>query len=459
MKVGDLGMFDYSNLTGEVITKESFSYKEEKQSWNRAIERSPLVIIKCQDKNDVKNAIAWARMNGLEIRIRSGGHHYEGFSTGDDVAIIDVSKMNNIIVNEEKGIVTIQGGVRNRELYETLGNLGYPFPGGGCPTVGVCGLTLGGGWGYSSRLLGLAADNLLEVELVDYKGEIIISNDVNNKELFWALRGAGNGNFGVVTSMTFKLPEKIKMATLIDIDYMKLETHEIIRAFEVWTNIYKDLDRRINLKLGIYNSEIKGKGVKISGLFYGNKNEANAILEPFMNIFKIGVFNLDYMTILEANRIIQDSHPPYEKYKSTGRFVYKEFNRNEMENILNLVRDRAEGATYTAVSLYGLGGAVSDKDKNESAFYYRDARFILGFQSVWEDSKYANKNREWLAEKLMVIKSLTVGAYINFPFAELEDYEKEYYGENIEKLKEVKIEYDPYNVFSFPQGIKTGVER
>ena len=448
--------FDYSGLTGEVATKEDFSYEEDRKAWNRAIEKYPLVIVYCHTKNDVSNAIAWARLNSLEIRIRAGRHHYEGYSTGNDVVVIDVSKMNSINVDEEKNIVKIQGGVTNRDIYEALGEMGYPFPGGGCPTVGVPGLVLGGGWGYSIRLLGLASDSLVEVELVDYNGETIVANVETNEDLFWACRGAGGGNFGVIISMTFKLPEKIKMATLIHIEYIDAQPQEIIKVFETWTNIFKDLDRRINLKMGIYNSKVKGKGkgTSITGLLYGNKEKASVILEPFKNISKKVIFNLEYITVLEANRRIQDSHPPYENYKSSGRFVYRDYSRSDMEGIINLVNDRAEGSIYAAVSLYGLGGALMDKNKKDTAFYYRDAKFIMGFQSVWEDPKYALVNRDWVKEKFEYINLITTGAYSNFPSGELKDYEKDYYGENLYKLKEVKRKYDPYEVFKFPQGIK-----
>lgn len=97
-----------------------------------------------------------------------------------------------------------------------------------------------------------------------------------------------------------------------------------------------------------------------------------------------------------------------------------------------------------------------EKDKNHTAFYYRDAKFIMGFQSVWEEAEYAPMNIEWVKEKLKYINSITTGSYINFPCADIEDYEKEYYGENLEKLREVKLKYDPYEVFKFPQGIQIG---
>jgi FAD/FMN-containing dehydrogenases len=452
----DLIDFDYRGLTGDIITKEEFSYEEERKAWNRAIEKYPLAIVYCHTNDDIINAITWAKLHSVEIRIRSGRHHYEGYSTGNDVLVIDISKMNAVSVDEEIGIVKIQGGVRNRELYEVLGELGYPFPGGGCPTVGVSGLTLGGGWGYSNRLLGLASDNLLEIELIDYKGERIVATDKSNTDLFWALRGAGGGNFGVVTSMIFKLPEKIKMATLIDIDYIGADDHEILDIFEIWTHLYMNLDKRVNLKMGIYNSEIKGRGARITGIVYGSREEAEVILSDFKNISKKGVFDFNYISVLDVNRRIQDGHPPYEKYKSAGRFVYKDYSRSEMKKIIELVEERAKGAVYAAVSLYGLGGAIMEKDKNDTAFYYRDAKFIMGFQSVWEEAEYAPMNIEWVKEKLKYINSITTGSYINFPCADIEGYEKEYYGENLEKLREVKLKYDPYEVFKFPQGIRIG---
>lgn len=445
---------DLNKLTGQVVTRDDFSYEEDRKGWNRANEQYPLLIIFCYKDEDVINAIIWAKANSLPIRVRSGRHNYEGYSNGNDVVVIDISKMNNISLDEENNKVTIQCGVQNREINKLLGDKEYPFPGGGCPTVAIPGLVLGGGWGYSSRLLGLGCDSLVELEMINYNGEKIIANKSENEDLFWASKGGGGGNFGIVTSMTFELSKKISMATLINIDYQNIETEEAIKIVEAWQNMFKNLDRRINLKMGIYNSAEKGKGIRITGLFYGNEDEANIILAPLKNISNNIYFDIEYTTILEANRKIQDSHPDYEKYKSSGRFVYRDYSKEEIECIVKLINSRAEGSIYTAISFYGLGGAVSDRDKHSTAFYYRDAKFIMSIQSVWEEAKYAQINRKWIVEKFKYIKSMTIGSFINFPLAELENYEKEYYGENIEKLKTVKTKYDPYNVFSFPQGIK-----
>ncbi|WP_195264912.1 FAD-binding oxidoreductase [Clostridium sp. 1001275B_160808_H3] len=446
---------DYSGLTGKIITKESFEYEESRLAWNRAIEKYPLVIIYCHNDEDVINAILWARKNSIEIRVRSGAHSYEGYSTGNDVAVIDISKMDEINIDENNGFVKIGGGVRNREIYESLGSRNYAFPGGGCPTVGVAGLVLGGGWGYSSRFLGLACDSLLEVEMINYEGKKLILNEQSNSDLFWACKGSGGCNFGIITSMTIKLKEKIKMGTLININYPNITNEDNIKVIEVLQELYKNLDRRMNLKTAIYNSAERGRGVKLTGLFYGSSNEAREILKPLEDITTSIELKVEDMSILECNRWIQDSHPDYEKYKSTGRFVYRDYNNNEIKKLIEIIDNPTEGSYYTAISFYGAGGAIADVNKLDTAYYYRDAKFIMGIQSVWEKDEYADINKEWVKSNFRAIERLTEGSFVNFPLDELDNYEKEYYGENIKRLKEIKKQYDPYNVFNYPQVIKS----
>ena len=440
-------------LKGRIVKKEDGDYDECRLSWNRAIDAYPEAIIYCLNKEDVADNIKWCIENNIQFRIRNGAHNYEGYSTGDNIIVIDLSRMNKINLDEEGNTVTIEGGVRNREAYDFLCSKGYPFPGGGCPTVGIAGLTLGGGWGYSSRFLGLACDSLMEIEYIDYKGELITANSNTNEDLFWASKGCGGGNFGVVVSMTFKLPPKVENVTLIDLEYLNLETNKQVTVIKTYENMFKNLDNKANFKMAVYNSHKKGRGIKIIGLYYGSKKEAENILRPFINLNYDKALNLTYTSILEANRIIQDSHPDYEKYKSTGRFVYREYNEEELKDIINLLDYCADGCVYAAITFYGLGGAVSEKAKNDSAFYYRDAKFIMGFQSVFEDDKYKKGNIKWFLDNFKYIKNITQGSFINFPLGELENYHNEYYGGNYEKLNHIKCKYDPYNKFDFEQSI------
>ena len=440
---------DFNALSGVVVTKESPNYEECCLSWNRAIEKHPLVIVYCQENQDVIQAIKWAKQYGVPFRIRSGTHHYEGYSTGDQLLVIDVSCMNRIELNETT--VKVQGGVRNRELYEAVCGAGYPFPGGGCPTVGVAGYTLGGGWGYSSRLFGLGCDQLIEAEVITAEGQLIVANANQHEDLFWALRGSGGGNFGVVTSLTYRLPEKIEMATLINIDYEHVGFAKVVDVALRYQRFFKNLDRRLNLKMAMYNSETKGKGVKLTGLFYGSKEEAQDLLSLFQDATD---FDFYYMTVLQANREIQDSHPEFEMYRSGGRFIHRDYSADELLTMLDLIDERAQGSLYTAITFYGLGGAIADIEKDETAFYYRDASFILGFQSVWDDPKYRAINNEWVLERFNVLATYTRGSFINFPIVQPGDYEKNYYGDNLEALKAVKRKYDPEGIFNFEQAIK-----
>lgn len=445
---------NYVGLTGKIITRENRDYNDSIKAWNRAINKHPLVIVYCYNEEDVINAIKWSRENSKEIRVRSGSHSYEGYSTGDDVVVIDVSNINYIHLNEEKGYVKIGGGVRNKEAYEALGKIKYPFPGGGCPTVGVPGLILGGGWGYSARYLGLASDSLIEAEIIDYKGEKLIVNKDDNKDLYWAIMGSGGCNFGVITSMTLRLKKKEEMGSLIYINYPNANNDTIIKVIIELQKLFKDLDRKMNLKTAVYNSIEKGRGVKLTGLFYGNSIKAKEILKPLIDISENIEVNIEDESILECNRWIQDSHPDYEKYKSTGRFLNRDLSNEEIQKIIKIITNPSKGFSYTAVSFYGAGGAISDVDKSATAYYYRDAKFIVGIQSVWEEDIYAGVNKEWVKENFSIIKDITNGSFVNFPLDELDNFEKEYYGDNLSKLRKIKYKYDPLNVFDYPQAIR-----
>ena len=446
-------MIDMTEITGRVVTREDLEYEQSRKMWNRATDKYPLLLVYCKNKEDVSNAILWAKAHHIDIRIRSGGHHYEGYSIGNNVMVIDVSELNEIVVDEIEGHVIMGGGVQNREAYEALGEKGYAFPGGGCPTVGVAGFVLGGGWGYSCRLLGLGCDHLKEVVLIDGEGQEIIASKESHPELFWALRGSGGGQFGVVVSMTFHLAPKRDRATLIRLEYRDVTIEKQALMFEIWQKELPHLCPEVNFKLSFYNAKEKGRGILLTGFYYGDIDECRGILEPFNRIGIEPLSIIEPMTVLEVNRWIQDAHPEYEHYKSSGRFVSRDFNRGEINDLLLLIETLAEGAIYTAISCYGLGGAVAEKTQEETAFYYRNSKYILGFQSVWEDNTYSLANKEWFLKRFREIKPITEGSFVNFPLGELEDYEHAYYGEHMGRLKEIKAQYDPKNIFSFEQSI------
>ncbi|MCD7035350.1 FAD-dependent oxidoreductase [Metabacillus sp. GX 13764] len=441
-------------LTGEVVTPLNPVYNSARQEWNRAINKFPLVIVYCESKQDVINAVLWAQKHKVSIRIRSGGHHYEGYSTGNFVLVIDISRLNALKLDKSRNILQMEAGAKNTEVYDLIGSNGYVFPGGTCPTVGVSGFTLGGGWGYSSRLYGLGCDNLLELELVNYQGRLIKANRYHNSDLFWACRGAGGGNFGVVVSMTFQLPEPAAVrVTLVRFSYAVTTKEKQAKVMDIWQNWLPGLDKRLTLSVSFYNEEEEGLGIFGSGFFYGSAEEARQLLQPFAAV-KGFQADLQESSFLEAVKKVEAAYPPFEKFKSTGRFAGRSYSPVELNHIAQLVQNPADGSVYAAVTFYALGGEIASVGKREKAFYYRDARYIFGIQSVWTEDAFAEENRKWVRERFEYIKSITEGSYVNFPISNLKNYEREYFGANAERLNRVNGKYDPFFVFRFPQSLR-----
>ncbi len=443
----------FEGLTGAVITPHDPGYEEARQEWNRAIQRYPIAIVYCRKKTDVSNAICWARKRRVGIRIRSRGHHYEGYSTGNCILVIDISKLQRVEINAVQGTVTVEGGVNNSQLYEALGAKGYSFPGGTCPTVGVTGYTLGGGWGYSSRLMGLGCDSLLELEIIDYTGRCLRVNKSYNADMFWALRGAGGGNLGIVVSLTFKLPPKDEGVTLVQLYYPNASRDTMVDFMEIWQKWLEGLDPKLTMSASLYYSIEDNTAIYGRGIFFGSAEEAEPLLKPFTDIEGADL-SLEEMSFYEAMQKVQAAYPSYEKFKSTGRFVHKHYDRCELEEILAPIFEAPQGSVFAAITLYALGGRVAEVDKRETAFYFRSADYIMGIQSVWEKDIYAEENVEWVQKGFNYIKAITFGSYVNFPFSPLEDYERAYYGENAQRLRKINEKYDPFNVFNFPQAIK-----
>ncbi len=441
------------SIQGEIVTPGSKDYNIDRQIWNRAVQRYPSVIAYCDNAYDVSCAVSCAYEMNIPIRIRSGGHNYEGYSIGDQVFVIDVSRINDIQIDEIRGTVTVGAGVQNSQLYEAVSRRGYPFPSGTCPTVGISGICLGGGWGLSARRYGLVCDSLLEAEMVDYTGRILTANEDTNAELFWALRGAGGGNFGAVVSLTFRLPLKTGKVTYFELFYPNADQEMQIKFMDIFQRWIVSVSPDINVQAGVYNTEADGIYIFMRGICYGNPVRTKALLAPFYFTERLDE-TIRYASFHEIIRLVESSYPPSEKFKSTGRFVNRYYSRNELVKLTDIVNaPRPLGSVLTSLSVYGLGGKVKSILPDETAFYFREANYIILIQSVWDDDVYAQDNRRWVVDHFPEIYNVTEGSYINFPLLQLPNYVKNYFGGNARELYRVKEAYDPCNVFTFPQSI------
>ncbi|NLM51036.1 MAG: FAD-binding oxidoreductase [Clostridiaceae bacterium] len=443
---------NFVSLGGRVVTYLDPEYNSLRRGYNYSINQFPYIINYCESEEDIKRAILWARGSNIPIRIRGGGHNYEGYSNGNYAFVIDLSLMKNIEINEGENTVTIQGGVTNKDLYGFLAAYGYPFPGGTCPSVGVFGFALGGGWGLSSRKFGLGCDNVSEFRMINYKGEVITASANENQDLYWALRGGGGGNFGVVTSITFNLPPKIEEVTLIEIDYENVNPRQQEKLFLAWQNYVAKNNENLTLISRIYNSKEEGLSMLVRGFYYGEAEEARNLLKEFLETGN-PIYNIQKMPFIEAVNIIGSSYPQNEKFRSASGFVYRRLTLCEIMCLVNIVKKLPYYSEYIALSMYALGGKAGEVKPHDTAFYHRKAGYIIWLDTKFEKNMYTTNNQKWIDEKYRILRNYTAGAYVNFPYRNLSHYKEEYYGGNVASLLSVKGKYDPVNVFGFPQGI------
>ncbi|NRY59199.1 FAD-dependent oxidoreductase [Clostridium beijerinckii] len=433
-----------NGLTGRVITPSDKEYPTLRLEYNLSINKFPLAIVYCYTPTDVSNAIKWCRKHHVGLRIRTGKHNYEGYSTDNGVILIDTTPMDKIEVNTKNDTVKIQAGARLGNIYSITSEKGYAFNGGTCPTVGISGLVLGGGIGLSCRNFGLVSDNLIELQLVNAKGDLITANNHINRDLFWACRGAGGGNFGVVTSYTFRL-HKVNYITLIQLRWNNISREKFINLWQSWL---RTADKRISCFAGLSK-----KGIYLNGFFYGPKSEAEKILKEFLLL--PGLLDnslIEYVPFIDAVKAIGAFYGPPDRFKATGRFVYCHLNKTNIRNLIKYI-DCSPGDDCF-IRLYTLGGKIKDFSSDYSAYYYRDASYIIGITADWEEYEDGNVFKNWVSKVFKYVETITNGSYVNFPYAQLKYYGYEYYGENYGTLRIIKKIYDPENVFRFPQSIE-----
>jgi FAD/FMN-containing dehydrogenase len=193
-----------SKIDGQVITPDSPDYESARLIFNRAFDRHPALIVRCSGAPDIVRSLDFAQTHDLPVAVRGGGHDRAGFSVCDGGVVIDLSRMNRVEVDASKRMARAQAGALVRDLDEATQRFGLATTSGGCPTVGIAGLTLGGGTGLLMSKYGAPCDNLISAKLVIVSGRQVEASLNSNPDLFWAIRGGG-GNFGVATQLEYRL--------------------------------------------------------------------------------------------------------------------------------------------------------------------------------------------------------------------------------------------------------------
>lgn len=447
-------------LTGRVIAKHSSTYNKARllSNYYPSKNKFPNAIVYCQNTQDVQNALQYAHCHNIPIRVRSGGHNHEGFSTGNGVIIIDVSEMKQLQIDKPNKIITVQPGITGGELYEKLTDVGLTQVGGTCYGVGVSGLILTGGMGPLLRKQGMACDSLISLDVVNAKGDLIHATKTNeHKDLFWASCGGGGGNFGVVTSM------KLHVYSADPVTWFNIGwewDQPIDDVIIAWQDFFAKNDDRWFSHLDVWAKAFPTKKfhkypVKALGVFWGTPEEARRELEPLLKtghpVSQI-IERVEWKTAIksfeEATAVFVTSKP---EYKTTGSYAMKPLPIEAIHTITATLRNT--NSPLFNVLFFSLGGAVKKVSPTDTAYFYRNAEFFVLYSDQWlKESNATHQIAEVDALRHQLLP-YTTGDYIGNPDRNLSDYMTTYYGENVHRLRCIKRTYDPSNVFQFEQSI------
>lgn len=438
-----------AKLTGRVVTPDDAEYEQARINNNLSIPKYPSKIVFCQNTKDVLNALRWVRENNIPFRIRSGRHSYENYSLVNGGLVIDVSDMSKIEINYKEMTARIEAGANLGKVNNKLLKYGMAIPAGTEGSVCLVGLTLGGGIGMLSRPFGLTCDNLIEMEMVRASGhkgsELMKANKEHNSDLFWACCGGGGGNFGIVTSLTFKL-HAISNVSIFSVSWAWSDFENAFQAWQEWAP-YTDehLTSQIELKSKEANEIIA------QGVFIGPSTRLKELIRPLTTTGspKVWIKEVPYIKAVRFFDVPAGNLPALRK--RSGSFIEETLPAKAISKMKRFLANAPnENASIWHQS---LGGAVGRIAPNDSAYFYRNAIIAQEYITTWESMNEERPNIGWIEALRNTLSPFTDGDYVNFPDRFIKDWPITYYGGNLKRLREVKMKYDPFNLFHFPQSI------
>lgn len=446
-----------TKLTGRVIFRGDPGYESARKNWDPHTNRCPKVFVFAQRTQDVANAIKWARENHVPIRARSGRHALEtNLSQVNEGIVIDVSDMKKISLDEKNETAIVETGNTVGRIVKTLAQQGFMAPFGDSPSVGIGGITLGGGIGPLQRSIGLLSDNLIEVEMVDAKGRVIRADKNHNADLLWASRGGGGGNFGVYTRYKFKVHRAPARATVFRIIW---PWNQFEKVFRVWQKWAPSIDTRLGTHLEI-GPKIGGR-VTVEGLFLGSKTEAVRLLKPVVSVGTPTTKIIRSNPYPEAVNFLLPPDPVltqrFSNQFSSG-FAMRPFPEEAIKAMREFL-EKAKAGSPAGFFFLNWGGAVSRISPKATAFFWRKAKFYVEWNSSWIKQSEAAKNIALVRNTRRKLQPFIVGSYINVPDQGIKNSGPVYYGANYSSLRRVKAKYDPENVFRFPQSIPPAIRK
>jgi hypothetical protein len=445
-----------AKLTGRVVGPDDPGYPSARLGWDELFVRYPLVIVFAQETQDVVNALTWARQNDVALRVRSGRHSLEGWSNVDNGIVIDVSELKSVRIDRASRTATVGAGLTQLEAVTTLAKKDLAVTTGTEGTVGLSGATLGGGFGFLTRYLGMACDSLMAAEVVVASGarraKVIKTDLKNNSDLLWALRGAGNGNFGIVTSLTYKA------APLRSVAYLQATwpgLRDLHGVFDTWQRTAPIANNRLGTQMEIHKGEI----LLFAVLADGSKARVKELLAPILSIGKpdVSVQVGNWGDVYAGFQIPTKDEPA--NWKFFSQFTIEPFPRKAISLIGSFMRDAPSDDSNFFTQAFG-GAVKSSSPRGGTAFPHRHALFYSEPGAGWgtrgqpdSGDPVTPKAQAWIAEFSQALRPYVNGAYVNVPNIGMADWETAYWGSNFDRLRKIKAKYDPHNIFQYEQSI------
>jgi FAD/FMN-containing dehydrogenase len=445
-----------SSFGGDLIGPEDGRYEEARKVYNGMIDRRPGLIARCSNEADVVGAVDFARGEGVLVSIRGGGHNAGGLGVCDDGLVIDLSAMRAIEVDPDRKTVRVQGGATWGEVDAATHEHGLAVPSGIISTTGVGGLTLGGGLGHLSRKYGLAIDNLLAADMVLADGSKVTASADENPDLFWAIRGGG-GNFGAVTSFLFRgnpvhtvqagptfWPLEATAEALHFYDEFMASAPEDVNGFFAFLTVPPSPD---------FPEELHGR--KVCGVVWcctGTEAETEEALKPVREFGPTLLDGIAPTPFPGLQSAFDALYPAGDQWYWKADFI------DELPDeaiAAHVEYGAALPSGQSTMHLYPVDGAVHRVGKDDTAFNYRDSRWSQVIVGVDPDPANAPALTKWARDYYEAIHPYSAGgAYVNFLMHdEGAGRVQATYGDNYDKLVEVKRRYDPENLFRVNQNI------
>jgi FAD/FMN-containing dehydrogenase len=463
------------DLSGPLVRPGQAAYTVSKRLFDPRFDSlHPAGVAYCRNPHDVVTCLAFVRKFGIPVAARCGGHSYAGWSSTSGL-IVDVTRMAG--VNVSGSTATVGAGTRLIDFYSGLAAHGRAVPGGSCPTVGIAGLTLGGGVGVVSRAYGLTSDNVQSLQIVTADGQVRTCNASTNADLFWACRGGGGGNFGVVTSFTFTTHPAGEIV-LFFLSWPWSQAARVISAWQSWAPHAPDA-----LWSNLHLAAAPGGSIpvlQVGGTYLGSISAASAQLHklyaavgsdpssPFMEttswlhamLVEAGCASL---TVNQCHLPTQTPGGQLSRASEYAKsdFFTKPLSSHGIGTLLSGVESlqRVAGAPGASggIAFDALGGAVNRIAPGATAFVHRNALFQAQYTTTWPVGSAAAavaRQHAWQQSFWQSMRPYASGqAYQNYIDPALTNWRQAYYGANYTRLTHVKASYDPDRVFTFPQAV------